>query len=367
MGSYLSFAFPAPGGAPEWVYFWFTSSAQYSAYGTNQIYHYATGNWSDAYQTGTKTPAIYGGLSGSSGGSSGGSVGVNSFTVKNHGTSYDLPQTKRSFTLTMGVGEVGRLAISFSYSVQTDILVTTTGDAQLSRLYFADVDAIDKNTGRPLSIIREFDTVGYLTATRVEKGKVYYVFAVCNGGAASGSISFTLDPPAKKWSVGDSAEYAALKASVTRAISLTKGHYSLLKLSFAFAGTARIYTDNTTIDAEMPVMGYLSHTNAVDETYGEVTDCLLHAHGDMKTGIPPNYSMEYEVEADRAYYLVTRNYTASSPMSTTIHILPPPERGPVRLRSGGEMRDAQCFIYSQGAWRSAEPNVYALGAWHIGI
>ena len=58
VGSYISFGFPAPEGKPAALYFWFTSAGSYAGFGSNQIYHYATGNWSGTLQTGTRTPAI---------------------------------------------------------------------------------------------------------------------------------------------------------------------------------------------------------------------------------------------------------------------------------------------------------------------
>lgn len=371
VGSYLTFAFAAPGGAPQWLYFWFTSVAQYTNYGTNQIYHYATGNWSDTYHTGTRTPAVTGGLSGTSGGgtggSSGGHVGVDSYTIKDLGTAHDIPQTSRSFSMSMGIGEVGRMTLSFAYAAQTDIVVSTPGRSELTHLYFSDSPEIDTHTGRPVSILREFDADGALTATRLEKGRVYYVFAVYYGGVESGSVAFTLTPPAPIWSCGDHGQYRGLKEPVTHSVALGKAKYSVIELSFAYSGKAKFYTDTTTVEAGMPVMGYLALNDSVDASTGEATSYLAHTHGDMKTGDPPDYGMTHYVDAGETYYLITRCYSASFPLSTTVHIVPPEEEGAVRLCREGEMKSAECYIYTNGAWCAASPRVYALGKWHTGV
>lgn len=372
VGSYISFHFPAPSGAPEWLYFWFTSSARYADYGTNQIYHYATGNWSDTYQTGTRTPAITGGLSGtvpggSSGGGDGGFVGVDSYKIKDCGTRHNIPQTKQSFSMSMGIGEIGRMTLSFAYAAQTDIVVASSGASAMTYLFFSDSPEIDTNTGRPVSTLREFDADGTLTAARLEKGRTYYVFAMYYGGAESGSVSFTLTPPTPVWSVGDSAEYDALKEPVTRSIALAKAKYSVLKITFAYSGMARFYTDATTIEDELVVMGYFALNDSVDTSRGEATDYLVHGHGDMTTGDPPDYDMTHYVEAGETYYLITNCFSASFPMSTSIHIIPPEEEGTAHLSANGQMREAECYVYTGGAWRAASPRVYALGAWHTGI
>lgn len=370
VGHYLTFAFPAMSVSPEWLYFWFTSSVKYENYGTNQIYHYATGNWSDTYQTGTRTPAITGGLSGTipgTGGSTGGGVGFDTFTLRDLGTHYNLARAEKSFTMTMGVGEVGRLTMSFSYAGQTDIRVTSTGESATSHLFFSDSPEIDIYTGRPKSILREFDTDGYLTATVLDKGKTYYVFAVCSGGATSGSVSFTLSPGEKNWAQGASATYTRAKTAVARAFSLGKGKYATVKISFAFSGTARFYTTGTTIDESFAVLGYLSEIDSVDEATGEATSPLVYAHGDIMTGDPADYDFTQEVTVGKDYYLVTRSFTADSELKTTVHIIPPEEPGVAHICVNGEIKAAEGYVYTGNAWRAVSPRVYALGAWHTGI
>ena len=109
VGSYISFGFPAPEGKPAALYFWFTSAGSYAGFGSNQIYHYATGNWSGTLQTGTRTPAISGGFSGQggSGGGGGGETGVDAYSVKDCGSAMNIAQSARSFTMSMGARRWG--------------------------------------------------------------------------------------------------------------------------------------------------------------------------------------------------------------------------------------------------------------------
>lgn len=176
---------PAITGTPEALYFWFTSSVSTAAYGSNQIYHYATGNWNAALGTGTRTPAIYGGLSGGTGGGSGGggAVGVDRFTVKDCGTRLNMPQLPWSGSMSMSVGEIGRMCVSFDFSVQTDIIVTSSGGAAtLTRLYVSTDPNIDETTGHPVSTVLQFEADGTLSAARFERGRTYYLFAIFGGG-----------------------------------------------------------------------------------------------------------------------------------------------------------------------------------------
>ena len=123
VGSFISFGFPAPEGKPAALYFWFTSAGSYAGFGSNQIYHYATGNWSGTLQTGTRTPAISGGFSGQggSGGGGGGETGVDAYSVKDCGSAMNIAQSARSFTMSMGRAQVGRMKVSFAYTAQADI------------------------------------------------------------------------------------------------------------------------------------------------------------------------------------------------------------------------------------------------------
>lgn len=366
VGNYIIFSLPALSGAPDTLYFWFTSSAQYSSYSSNQIYHYATGNWSDTLQTGTKHPAIYGGLSGqisSGGGSSGGAVEVE-LSIKDFAAQYNLPQTERSFTMSLNKGEIGRMPISFAYSVQTDIVVTTTGDTQLSKLFLSDQPDVYMDTGRPISILREFSAEGYTSAMRVEKDKVYYVFAICSGGVYAGSVSFTLYPPAPKWSEGDRAQYYAMDEIKTRTVILGTGEYSVIEMSFAHSGAVSISTADSTLTQGLFIIGYLSPNDKIDVSYGEAVEHIRYASGESGT---PNYAFTYAVESGQVYYLVTRNVSADDALTTMITIVPPEKIPEAQIYLSGEIKRANCCIYTDSAWKEAEPYIFSRGGWHAAI
>lgn len=365
VGNYILFSFPAVAGAPDTLYFWFTSYAQYATYSSNQIYHYATGNWSDTLQTGTKHPAIYGGLSGQISGGGSGTVLPDKLTVKDFSPRYNLPQTEQSFTMSMDKGEIGRMPISFSYSVQTNIVVTTTGNStQLSKLYLSDQPDIYTDTGRPVSILCEFTAEGYTTTMRVEKGKVYYVFAVCDGAVYAGSVSFTVSPPAAKWAEGDRAQYYALDSTVQHTTVLNCGEYSVLELSFAYTGKANISTGDSDLNTAFFIVGYLSESDNVDVSYGEAVDYIDYAEGERDAS---DWEMQCTVESGQVYYLITRNYTADDALTTTITIVPPEKPPEAQIYINGEMKRATCHIFTGGQWHAAEPHIYARGGWHAAI
>ena len=325
VGRYIVFSFPAISATPEALYFWFTSSVTSSAYGSNQIYHYATGNWNAALETGTRTPAIYGGLSGGAGGGSGGGVsGVDRFAIKDCGTRLNMPQTQWSGTMAMGRGEIGRMRVSFDFSVQTEIVVRSTGGASApTRLYVSLEADIDESTGHPVSRVLEFDADGTLTAARFERGKTYYLFAVFDGGISAGSVSFTFTPGARLWYEGDSAEYARLGADPARSVKLAAGRYGVIKLTFANSGTARFYSGGTTIASAFFLYAFLSEGDNFDNADGMCDPCLKTGYGSSVIGETPDFDMEHTVTAGKTYYLFTRCSSADESAATTVHIVPP--------------------------------------------
>ena len=329
VGSYISFGFPAPEGKPAALYFWFTSAGSYAGFGSNQIYHYATGNWSGTLQTGTRTPAISGGFSGQggSGGGGGGETGVDAYSVKDCGSAMNIAQSARSFTMSMGRAQVGRMKVSFAYTAQADICASAAGSAQLSYLWLSDGPEIDPANGHPVSILRAIPADGAVWTERLEKGRTYYIFAMCGGALTAGSVSFTVTPPAAVWSVGDSGEYIRPSAAVERSISLGEGKYSVVKLIFAGSGTAEIHTGGTEMSDGQRIEAYFAENDALDTSYGDMESFIAYANGDESAG-PPELYMSCAVISGRTYYLITKNSYSSAPLTTalktTVHITPPP-------------------------------------------
>lgn len=329
VGSYLTFSFGAISAKPAALYFWFTSRVGYAQFGSNQIYHYATGNYSPALATGTRTPALVGGLTYSGAAGTGGTGGsaempVERFSIKDCGSASNLAQSRKSFTLSMGHGQVGRLRLSTGYSAQAGLIVTCSpGGGMPSTLWISDAAEIDPDTGCPVSILHEYDADGSDTGVTLEKGREYYVFARHCGAALAGSVTFTLDPPTPRWSVGDSGEYKMLSAEATRRISLAPGRYSAIRLSFAHPGTAIMYTVDTKIGETQWLEGYLDESDALDSVEGTMDSALAHDAAELG-GARVDWRIEYPVQAGREYVLITKSQSPDdAQFSTTLHLIPP--------------------------------------------
>lgn len=327
VGSYLTFSFGAISAKPAALYFWFTSRVSYTQFGSNQIYHYATGNYSSTLNTGTRTPALAGGLTYSGGtgtGTGGTETPVERFTIKDCGSALSLAQSKKSFTLSMAHGQVGRLTLSLGYSAQIDLNVTCSpGGGVPSTLWFSAEAEIDPDTGCPVSILHEYDADGSDTGVTLEKGKTYYVFAKHCGGALAGSVTFTLDPPTPRWSVGDSGQYKLISAETTRRVSLAPGRYSVIRLSFSHPGTAIIYTADTKIGETQWLEGYLSENDTLDSVEGTMESYLAYDAAPLG-GTRVDWRIECDVEAGREYTIITKSYSPDDAQFTTsVHIIPP--------------------------------------------
>lgn len=453
VGSYLGFSFPALSSKPAMLYFWFTSSVQYTEFGSNQIYHYATGNYDKLLNTGTRTPAITGGFPdpGGSGGDLGGggytviasgsytgigyertfsytrveltasytaisftgggtvelsaerngdydnglimcgyltrSTGFNTtsgkptggivasseggssyfiettvesgvtyylwtvirqsgyietpvkvsvkppnwnFTIKDCGTRLNLAQQSTSFSMSVGTYQVGRLKFSLNYTATVDISMRYSGADNITVVHLSTKPDIDSSTGYPFEVKNSF-MAGETTSTTLFKGVTYYFFAVCNAGLSAGTIGLTLTPPSVIWTLGSSGTHSMIASNVAHSISLANGKYNLLKLSFAYTGTALFYTDKTTIDDYRALEGFLSMSDDFDSNMGLSRDPLTGASGSMEVTGSHDYLFSYPVAAGRTYYLFTKNVVANGPrpnaLSTTINIVPPPAPG----------------------------------------
>lgn len=181
--------------------------------------------------------------------------------------------------------------------------------------------------GHPVSILRAISADGAVWTERLEKGRTYYIFAMCGGALTAGSVSFTVTPPAAVWSVGDSGEYIRPSAAVERSISLGEGKYSVVKLIFAGSGTAEIRTGGTEISDGQRIEAYFAENDALDTSYGDMESFIVYANGDDSAG-PPELYMSCAVISGRTYYLITKNSYSSAPLTTalktTVHITPPP-------------------------------------------
>ena len=445
-GRFRTFSFPGLSLRSERVWLWFCSTVSYEQFGSNSIYHYATGNWSASLGTGTKTPVLYGSFAGGGtgggsgeGGDSGGgeysvissgtyngiyaqrdislsrnrltasrttlsfagggqatfscvhggggdaylrlrgyltdSAGFDSgsgvptgtvlassgsasdgysfsatvtadksyylwtvidycsdqpvpvvLTVSPGGWSYtvadmgerELGRWEETLSMSMGAFETGRMALSFDYSGQIRLSVLPDEEAFSGMLYISDQPDIDSASGIPLHVQSSL-RLGSETAVTVEKGKVYYFFAVYNGGSEAGSLYFSLLPPEPVWELGDSAAYYMLDDTVGCGFYLGEQQYFMAELSFAHTGMAELTAQSPYGGFEQAVTVYLCEKDCFDESTGRPTRALY-----SRSGLP-SLSLRAQVVAGKDYWLFFRNSAEESPVSAEIYITAPEE------------------------------------------
>lgn len=438
-GSYRVFEFPGLDIRPANVYFWFTSSVSYESYGSSRIYHYATGNYSAALGTGTKTPALNGSFVGGGSGSSGGtdtpgvytaiasgsyssifaqrdfslsrawhsasytalsftgsgtvrfsyrhsaggdsflqirayltrgkgfdsatgtptgtvltshSGGDNysfdyevvsgqtyylwividycgadpvplelsvipeswSFTLVNKGSSTNISQSTRTFTMAMGSFQTGRMTLSFAYSAYVEVSVNV-GESAFSAVVFASEQPdIDSATGLPLEYSDSFYPGG--TASMfVEANKTYYFFAIYNGGSEAGSISFTITPPPVVWALGGSGTYSLVKSTVTASVSLSAQKYHRIRLSTAYSGLLWI-TGRNIASGDGSACVYVSSRDCFDSQYGYPWDSIGSYY------LYEGYESPVDLIAGHDYYLYVVNTDPTQQLRLTLSLTP---------------------------------------------
>lgn len=440
VGDYVTFNFGTTGIRPSQVYFWFTSTVTYESYGSNSIYHYATGNYDSSVNSGTKNPMLTGGFEGGDTGEPGGSGGVSgtyravpsggysdiytkwdfsysrtqhdasytalsfssggtvnfscrhssggdrflqmrcyltigsgfdtangtptgmlvasasggdnitfsaqvtsgqdyylwtvidycgtatvpltvsidpggwNYSIADNGSQLSLDRNGKYFTMSMEKFQTGRMTLSFAYSANVDILVTASSGAFAGVLYISEQPDIDSSTGIPLSYITSFNagTTGYLSVTR---DKIYYFFAVFNGGSDAGSISCSITAPAVLWYEGGSTIYSLLEGNNSFPVSLSSFRYHYLQLSFAHTGTAYIScTDASVGDGE--IWMYFGENADIDCSNG-----LALGWEETYAGRTLNISLE--VVAGKTYRFIIRNRFPSSNLSGSFTVTAP--------------------------------------------
>ena len=465
-GLYRSFTFSGLDMRPSQVFFWFTSSVSQESHGSNRIYHYATGNYIAALDSGTRTPALLGSFTGSPGsGTEGGggsgsgtytvvasgsysnifaqreftysrkwhsasytalsftgagearficehndggdsalelrgyltigngfdtargvptgtivgsATGQNwyrifadvvsgqtyylwtvidscstdtvpllvtvvpdewSYTLSNKGSSLNLAQSKRTFTMSMSAFQTGRMTLSFGYSAWVDIAVSAGSGAFSAVVFLSDQQDIDSATGLPLSYSESW-SADYGGSMFVETGKTYYFFAIYNGGSEAGSVSFTITPPEIIWTQGGSNSYSLLSAAASPSVSLGAKKYHCIKASFAHSGMLWLYA--TGINAgEGSAQIYLCSKDCFDTYYGYPTEYVssLTAYEAMETPLP--------VVAGTNYYIYVRNSDENGTLKMSLKLTPPPAPDHYSLELEGYFPVQQSFTQEQ--------------------
>ena len=463
-GSYIAFSFTGLDMRPTGLYFWFTSSVSYESFGSNQIYHYATGNYSAALGTGTRTPALTGGFVGGGSGSSGGtdtageytavaagsyssiyaqrdfsisgkwhsasytalsftgsgtarfscshggggdsflqlrayltkgsgfdkSGGIPtgtvlasqsggdwysfecqvqsgqtyylwtiidycgtdtvpldisiipeswSFSLVNKGSSTNIAQSAKSFSMSMAAFQTGRMTLSFAYGGYTDISVSAGEGAFNAVLFVSEQQNIDSATGLPLDYSESF-SLGYTASMMVEKGKTYYFFAIYNGGSEAGSVSFTITPPPVIWIQSGSNSYSLIKSAVSPSVSLGVQRYHCIKLSTADSGLLWLKANSITEDYG-GLCVYVSTKDCFDSQYGYPTQT------ESSLWLYEGYESPIDLIAGKNYYfyVVNDDYSRSVQASLTLTPALPPEGYSEELRRDHVVEDS--FISEQ--------------------
>lgn len=445
-GSYRAFSFTGLDARPAKLFFWFASTVSYESYGSNRIYHYATGNYSATLDTGTRTPALEGSFAGGdSGGGSGGTgetggeytavasgsyssifaqrdfslsrkwhtasytalsftgsgtarfscahgsggdsflqlrayltkssgfdsssgmptgtvlasqsggdwysfdcqvvsgqtyylwtiidycgtdtVPLNisilpeswSFSLANKGSSTNIAQSTKSFSMSMSAFQTGRMTLSFAYGGYVDISVSAGEGAFNAVVFVSDQQNIDNATGLPLNYSESF-SLGYTGSMLVEKGKSYYFFAIYNGGSEAGSVTFTVTPPPVVWTQGGSNSYSLIKSAVSPSISLGAQKYHYIKLSTACSGILWIKA-NSIAAGDGGLCIYVSTRDCFDSQYG------YPAEAEATISLYAGYETPIDLIAGKNYYfyVVNDDYSQSLRASLTLTPAVPPE------------------------------------------
>lgn len=237
------------------------------------------------------------------------------YSLIDRGSALNLAQNQRSFSMSMGKFQTGRMKLSFAFSGQTEIKVTAAESAFSAMIFISDQADIDSATGRPLSY---FDACSANSSTylNVKKGQEFYFFAVYNGGSEAGAVGFTILPPPVLWSAGGGANQSLLSSEMAVNISLAEFRYSTIKLSFAHSGTA-VFNFSQTLANSSAIDIYQCDEDVFDTYYG-VPAMQLDSrsfHGDMELG--------FAVVAGQDYYFYIRSGDEESAVSARLKISPP--------------------------------------------
>lgn len=136
---------------------------------------------------------------------------------------------------------------------------------------------------------------------------------------------------------------------------------SRASVKFSKSGTA-IFSSSGDVD----VVGYLTTGTSFDAQKGRPTSYIAR---DDDGGEGSNFSIEYDVEANKTYYIWVRAYEPDTDSQVTINIIPPGGGGSITgkgvyIYSGGKWVKATPYIYNNG-WKKMKPCLYS-GGWITG-
>ncbi len=154
---------------------------------------------------------------------------------------------------------------------------------------------------------RNFDIKYYVTA-----GVEYNIYVRGYSGGETGAVTLFVTEP---WNI-NSSSYGTLSAEKSESVSLKACTLYCRSMYFANSGTVTISTTGS-----VDTRGWLGTTSQWDR--GEPTSYIA---SDDDSGSGSNFSMSFDVEAGRLYYVWFRGYDAGYTGSITLKITPPAEK-----------------------------------------
>ena len=320
VGSFRSFGFGGLDMRPARLYFWFTSTVSYESFGSNSIYHYATGNYSAALNTGTRTPAITGGFVGGGSGSNGGTDSGGEYTALASG-SYAAIFAQLDFSLSRTWHSASYTALSFTGSgtVRFSCSHGAGGDSFLQlRAYLTEDSSFDSLSGRPAGAVLASRSGGdsYSFDCEVVSGRTYYLWTVIDYcGTDTVPLEISIVPERWSYSLSDKGSSGSIAQSErTFSMSMSAFQTGRMALSFAYSGYVEI------------------RVSAGEGAFNAMVFVSQQQNIDSATGIPLEYSSSFSmgysssmtVEKGKTYYFFALYNGGSEAGTVSFTVIPPP-------------------------------------------
>ncbi|MBR2329420.1 MAG: hypothetical protein IKA58_06020, partial [Clostridia bacterium] len=273
-GDYISFSFDTTGIRPAKLYFWFTSTVTYESYGSNSIYHYATGNYDSALNTGTKAPLLTGVFTAGGGGDSGGTGGGESGAYKAVASgSYTGIYTNWDFSYTRSQYQASYTALSFSSggSVSFSCQHASGGDSFLEmRCYLTTGNGLNTANGTPTGTIVASASGGDAVSFsgQVSSGQTYYFWSVIDYcGTAQVPLNVSVEPGGWYYSVVDRGSQLSV-GSGDKSFSMNMGQFQTGRMKFTFARSSSVDIEVKSSEGAFAGIVYISRQPDIDSSTG---------------------------------------------------------------------------------------------------
>lgn len=319
-GSYRVFEFPSLDMRPVKVYFWFTSSVSFESYGSNQIYHYATGNYSAALNTGTRTPALTGGFVGGGSGSSGGTDTGGAYTAIASG-SYSGIFAQRDFSLSRAWHSASYTALSFTGGGTARFSCShgAGGDSFLQmRAYLTKGSGFDSAAGIPTGTVLASQSGGdwYSFEYEVVSGQTYYLWTIIDY-CGTDYVPLEISVIPESWSYTLSNKGSSLNiGQSSKSLSMSMNAFQTGRMTLSFAYSSYVEVTVTADESAFSAMVFVSEQPDIDSA----------------TGLPFDYSESFYlggsasmfVEKGKSYYFFAI-YNGGSEAGKVSFTITPPE------------------------------------------